>query len=260
MRKSFLFIICAFVFAMDVSAQSVKRENPGSDTNYRPIVLCRRKGCTQISDRMTRSYLFNTFANLMLVNDKTKAFLCEADPITRACLANEIKYALNVGGAAGIISIPSVTITEVTFSKNLSRITFMLHYDLYLNGLKSFCSTSYNAMDVNDRRQVIVRDNQYRCQFTADMPSHVSTMFNVDYVDLDYGIIGAYYSTGITGDSSGGSSGYVLFKLQYADIGTNQVNQRDDFGCGTRGCENEPEWMIPPGQYEVLPYIEKKRE
>ncbi|MDR3126768.1 MAG: hypothetical protein LBT92_04015 [Rickettsiales bacterium] len=259
MRKVFIALFLAAFAPFAVRAQQVSVKDVEAEMNYRPIVLCRQKGCTEIGDKMTRSYLFNTFANLLLVNDKTKAYLCEADTITRQCRNHELKYALNAGGTAGIVSIPSMTITEVSFSKNLSRITFMLNYDIYLNGLKTFCSTSHNMLDITERKHAMIRDDHYRCDFTSDAPSTAYTLYNIDYVDLDYGIIGAYYSTGITGASSGGSGGYVLIKLQYADIGSNQARIAED--CEGGDCSrSEADYMIAPGQYEILPFVGKEAE
>ena len=93
--------------------------------NQKPIVICRQKGCTELNDKMTRNYLFNAIANLLYVNNKTKVYLCEANTSTRACLSNGLKYAVNIGGTAGVIYIPSITITDVSFSQNLKRISFM---------------------------------------------------------------------------------------------------------------------------------------
>ena len=219
----------------------------GTPGPNKPIVLCRQKGCTQLNDKMTDSYLFNSIANLLYINDKTKVYICEADTNTRACTATGLKYAVNVGGTAGVIHIPSMTITEVTFSQNLKRINFMLSYDLYANGVKSFCTSAHSTIEISANKQALIRDNNYNCQLTSDLPSTSYNIYNIDYVDLDYGIIGAYYSIGMSGASSGGASGYALLKFQYTDA--NSASAAKD--CGG-SCKSE-NYKIAPGQYEAVP-------
>ncbi len=220
--------------------------------NRKPIVICRQKGCTQLNDKMTKNYLFNSIANLLYVNNKTKVYLCEANTTTRACLANGLKYAVNIGGTAGVIFIPSITITDVSFSRDLRKINFMFSYDLYANGLKSFCSSSHNTIEISEDKQALIRDNTYKCQLTSDLPSISYNIYNIDYIDLDYAIIGAYYSTGMSGASNGGHTGYVLMKFQ--NVSSNNV--KSSSVCATGICDDES-YRIAPGQYEIIP-LEKK--
>lgn len=222
--------------------------NVDAVNNQKPIVICRQKGCTELNDKMTRNYLFNAIANLLYVNNKTKVYLCEANTSTRACISNGLKYAVNIGGTAGVIYIPSLTITDVSFSQNLKSISFMFSYDLYANGLKSFCTSSYNTIEISENKQALIRDNNYKCQLTSDLPSTSYNIYNIDYVDLDYGIIGAYYSTGISGASQGGHDGYVLMKFQYTDKNTVKPASK----CKTGVCD-DASYRIAPGQYEVIP-------
>ena len=227
--------------------------NVDSLNNQEPIVVCRQKGCTQLNDKMTRNYLFNAIVNLLYVNNKTKVYLCEANTSTRACISNGLKYAVNIGGTAGVIYIPSITITDVSFSQNLKRISFMFSYDLYANGLKSFCSSSHNTIEISEDKQALIRDNTYKCQLTSDLPSTSYNIYNIDYLDLDYGIIGAYYSTGMSGASNGGHDGYVLMKFQYTDKNT----VRPASTCKTGICDDES-YRIAPGQYEIIPLDKNK--
>jgi hypothetical protein len=42
----------------------------------------------------------------------------------------------------------------------------------------------------------------------------IRVLFNVDYIDLDYGYIGGYYSIGLSGPATGGGSGYGIIRMQ----------------------------------------------
>ena len=130
----------------------------------------------------------------------------------------------------------------------------MFSYDLYANGLKSFCTSAYNTIEISESKQALIRDNNYKCQLTSDLPSTSYNIYNIDYVDLDYGIIGAYYSTGMSGASHGGHEGYVLMKFQYTDRNT----VKPASACKTGICDDES-YRIAPGQYEIIP-LEKNKE
>lgn len=43
--------------------------------------------------------------------------------------------------------------------------------------------------------------------------SSVKTLFAIDYIDLDYGYIGGFYSLGLSGPAFGGGSGYMIIRL-----------------------------------------------
>ncbi|MDR1009481.1 MAG: hypothetical protein LBL52_04495 [Rickettsiales bacterium] len=215
--------------------------------DYRPIVLCRKRGCTQVSDKMTKSFLFNTLSNMFYINDKTRVHICEADTNSRACKSSSIRYAINVGETAAIVDIPSFTINDVTFSKDLKRVNFSLFYDMYINGIKSFCNGSRNTIEITDQRHALIRDNNYACQLTSDAPSDAYAIYNVDYVDLDYGIIGAYYSMGMSGASNSGADGYLLMKFQNTDA----TRMRSSELVCESDCDDDD--IIKPGEYRVTP-------
>ena len=223
----------------------------------RPVILCRSLGCTEISNMMTRSHLFNSIASIFHINERTKVYMCEADPVLRSCKFTGIRYGVSVGGTPGVVHIPSFTISEVMFSRNLNRISFMTTYDLQVNGVRSFCSSAVNVINVTDKKQAMVRDNNYRCQLTSDIPSIAYNIYNVDYIDLDYGIIGAYYSTGISGSSVGGGEGYVLMRFQNAP-GANV--QSISSGCAANDSKCTEQFSLPDGQYEVLPLRPERGE
>ena len=88
---------------------------------------------------------------------------------------------------------------------------------------------------------------------TSDLPSVSYNIYNIDYIDLDYGIIGAYYSTGMTGASNGGNNGYVLMKFQYTD----ENLKKPQSNCLGGTCNTES-YKIAPGQYEVIPLDSSK--
>ena len=59
----------------------------------------------------------------------------------------------------------------------------------------------------------MLEDAGYTCKMTTIGQSTIKTVFAIDYIDLDYGYIGGYYSIGISGPAYGGGSGYMILRL-----------------------------------------------
>lgn len=58
-----------------------------------------------------------------------------------------------------------------------------------------------------------MEDPGYMCKMNAIGQTSIKTVFSIDYIDLDYGYIGGYYSIGLSGPSYGGGTGYMLLRL-----------------------------------------------
>ena len=58
-----------------------------------------------------------------------------------------------------------------------------------------------------------MEDSGYNCKMTTIGVTNVKTVLSIDYIDLDYGYIGSYYSIGLSGPAYGGGSGYLLLRL-----------------------------------------------
>ena len=72
-------------------------------------------------------------------------------------------------------------------------------------------------------------------------------LVNVDYIDLDYGLIGAYYSLGLQGPTLGSANGYLVFKTEFT---TNGAKFRASTYKNAENLDN-PGRAIQPGEYAV---------
>ncbi len=219
--------------------------HPGTGCAVRPAVICRRSGCTRLNDRITKQFLFNSLIQIFLNNKMTKVDLCEADPHSRACLANSIRFGGQIGGTPALIQIPSFTLVEMKPLSNLSKLDLFIRYDVFANGLKTRCDGAMTSIEAISSQQLIMKDNSYKCDFTVGMPTTAFSLYNIDYIDLDYGIIGAFYSIGLSGEASAGGTGYVLMKFRQA--GMTSTN----FGVGG---------IVPEGNYTVSPLKEESSD
>ncbi len=178
------------------------------------VIMCRSQQCAPARTGMTREFLYNSLLNLLDNNLNSTVLLCDADPNSRMCVENYIQFNIKAGASPATVVIDSAKLFDVKLHKKEQVVTAAFEYNMLYNGLKPACQPSNNSLFVKSADSVILEDTGFKCKFTTIGTSLVSTVFAIDYVDLDYGVIGANYSVGVAGPAFGGGSGYVLFRFQ----------------------------------------------
>lgn len=216
----------------------------------KPMVICRDFACTRLNERITRTFLFNSIINMFITNTYSNLNICEADPFSRSCLQSGISFPVRSGVANALIKIPKATISQVNISTGISKATVGITYDFLVNGIDRVCEPTIMDIIVPVNSQATLLNREFACNMTSDGMTNVSIMLNIDYIDLDYGIIGGYYSLGLQGPTTGGGTGYALFKTQYSNNGI-KMNAATN-GNGTKSNSKELN-TIRPGEYAVEP-------
>lgn len=222
--------------------------NPGVEFAERPTVICRDFNCTRLNNRITRTFLFNSLSNMFLTNMHSRVYICEADPFSRSCLQSGISFPVRSGIANALVKIPKATISQVNLSTGLSRATVTMTYEFLINGIKHTCEPTIMDISVPNNSQATLINREFSCNLTSSGMSNVSLLLNVDYIDLDYGLIGAYYSLGLQGPTTGGSNGYLLFKTEFT---TNGAKFRASTYKNYEDINNGQDHLIQPGEYSV---------
>lgn len=220
-------------------------EHPGVMFAERPMVICRNFGCTRLNDKITRNFLFNSLVNMFMMNAHSRVYICEADPFSRDCLQSGISFPVRSGIANALVKIPKATISQVNVSTGLSRATINMTYELLVNGISRICEPTIMDLVIPNNSSAILSNREFTCNMTSDGFSNVSLMLNLDYIDLDYGILGGYYSLGTQGTTTGGATGYALFKTEFTTSGMQFRAAYDD--------NNNLIQTIQPGEYAVEP-------
>ncbi|MCL2758311.1 MAG: hypothetical protein FWE64_03260 [Alphaproteobacteria bacterium] len=230
--------------------QAEANSNPGARIGFaeRPTVVCRDFGCTKLNDRITRTFLFNSVANMFMMNAHTRMHICEADPFTRACIQSGISFPVRAGVANAMVKIPNASIDQVTLSTGLSKATIGMHYSLLINGVPVRCAPTVTDVVVPVNSQSTLVSREFACGMTTDGFTNVSIIYNIDYIDLDYGILGGYYSLGLQGPAMGGGTGYALFRLEHVNRGVRMNHNMNNPMEGRGGATT-----IRPGEYAVEP-------
>ena len=224
--------------------------HPGVMFADRPMIICRNFGCTKLNDRITRTFLFNSLANMFMMNAHSRVYICEADPFSRDCLQSGISFPVRSGIANALVKIPKATISQVNVSTGLSKATVGMTYEFLVNGVSRICEPTIMDIVIPINSQATLSNREFTCNMTSDGLSNVSLLVSIDYIDLDYGILGGYYSLGMQGPTTGGGTGYALFKTEFTTA-----------GLAFRAATEEPDLLgtsnrmltIQPGEYAVGP-------
>lgn len=225
--------------------------HPGVTFADRPMIICRNFGCTRLNDKITRTFLFNSLANMFMMNAHSRLYICEADPFSRDCLQSGISFPVRSGIANAMIKIPKATISQVNVSTGLSKATVGMTYEFLVNGIDRTCEPTVMDIVVPINSQATLSNREFACNMTSDGVSNISLLVSIDYIDLDYGIMGGYYSLGMQGPTTGGGTGYALFKTEFTTSGMQfraAVEEESDLG----GANNRMR-TIRPGEYAVEP-------
>ncbi len=177
------------------------------------IVVCRAKQCAPAKLSMSREYIYNSLLQLFDNNNRQKALICQADPGSHVCLENYVTLPITVGITPAYMYIDSVKITDVLVGKGNNQINLILNYNLTYNGQSPDCAPSKSLLFARNVNHILLEDSGYSCKMTSVGHTTVKTVFAIDYIDLDYGFIGGFYSIGLSGPAYGGGNGYMLLRL-----------------------------------------------
>ena len=176
------------------------------------IVVCRSHQCAPAQLSMSKEYIYNSLLQLFDNNNYQKFLICEADSQAHTCLENYITLPVNVGIVPTNAYIDHAKITDVIIGRR-NTINIILNYNLTYGGQVADCTPSKSLLFVKKVNHAILEDSGYNCKMTTIGVTNVKTVLSIDYIDLDYGYIGGYYSIGLSGPAYGGGSGYLLLRL-----------------------------------------------
>ena len=206
-------------FNIEEARQFESMLHPGVSFADRPMIICRNFGCTRLNDRITRTFLFNSLANMFMMNEYSRVYICEADPFSRDCLQSGISFPVRSGIANALVKIPKATISQVNVSTGLSKATIRISIRIPGQRNRAHVRTNNYGYRCSINSQATLSNREFTCNMTSDGLSNVSLLVSIDYIDLDYGILGGYYSLGMQGPTTGGGTGYALFKTEFTTGG-----------------------------------------
>lgn len=206
-----------YVSFHDIFGQEKTRESKViENTPLRPsnsVVVCRSKQCAPAKLSMSSQYIYNSLLHLLENNNHNKALVCQANPSSKTCLENYITLPVKVGITPAYMYIDSVKISDVIINKGSNTLNLLLNYNVTYSGQTPECTPSQSILYVRNVDHILLEDAGYSCKMTSIGTTNIKTVFVIDYIDLDYGFIGGYYSIGLSGPAYGGGTGYMLLRL-----------------------------------------------
>ncbi len=206
------------------------------------IIVCRAKQCAPAQLSMSKEYVYNTLLHMLDSNARKKALICAADANTHACTEEYVSMPITVGITPAYLYIDDVKITDVSISrKNTSALDLILNWNVSYNGQTPICRPSKTLLYAKTANNVVMEDNGYTCKMTTIGTSTIKTLFAIDYIDLDYGYIGGFYSIGLSGPAFGGGSGYMMLRLpEDISLDPKDFKVQKDEKSKESGTKNQP--------------------
>lgn len=178
------------------------------------LIVCRDKQCAPAEIASSKEYIFNSLVQLIDNNLDTKALLCEANPQAHVCTNPYLTISAKVGVTPAYVFFDSVKIVDASVVDGHPALNLALNYNMSYNGQTPYvCKPDRAMLYVKNNNSIVLNGNGFNCDMTSVGTTVVRVMFNVDYIDIDYGYIGGYYSIGLSGPANGGGSGYALIRL-----------------------------------------------
>ena len=193
--------------------QSTTVREPAPLRMHSSVVVCHTKQCAPAKLSMSREYIYNSLLHLLDNNNRQKALVCQADAGTHACTESFVSLPITVGITPAYMYIDSVNITDVSIAKGNRSLNLVLNYNVTYNGQSPDCKPAKSLLYVKNVNNIVLEDSGYMCKMTSVGQTMIKTLFVIDYIDLDYGYIGGFYSVGLSGPAYGGGTGYMIIRL-----------------------------------------------
>ncbi|MBE6449806.1 MAG: hypothetical protein E7013_03845 [Alphaproteobacteria bacterium] len=210
-------IICFNLF-LSLFAFSAKAQETQSLTFGENILVCQQGKCLTANGFVGRHFLSMKLAGLFKENVGQTITFCEANTDDYKCLSNEIEADVKIGASNAILKLPSAHLIDTKSMQNKAEQKFVFEYLMDVSGTYPVCQATLNTLLVS-ALDVSIQTNGFRCDFTNSGQSSVKLDYNVNYIDLDRGILGADYMLSLHGNSTGEKKGYTL--LHFPKVAAN---------------------------------------
>ena len=214
------------------------------------VIVCRSRECKPAYELMTREYLHNKLASLFENNLNRKVAFCEADPLVRVCRSDALEFPVLADATGSIARLPFAKIIDVKVSDNQKTLDFIWDYHVSVGNTYPECQASLGQLIVSSPDKITLDNSGFECKFTSKASTDLNLNYQIDYIDFDYGILGASYTVGVSEISRGGDTGYVL--MRFAEPASQNNEKRKDCDCA---CDDH---LVPPCQCETKTIIEEK--
>lgn len=184
-----------------------------ADKNVSSVLICRGHQCASSAYSMSRGFLLNKIGQLIEENIGKTAMLCEADPVSHVCLTEGLKLTARTAYFKVDTRIDAARVVDAKLVKDAAGLDIIFDYRVRANNTYPSCETALSRLSVPFVDKVELRTADFACRFTETGSASLNITYNIDYVDFDYGVIGAYYTLGAAQAVRGDKNGYALMRF-----------------------------------------------
>ena len=259
MKKHFLFTVAGLVLtAVSTQAQQIQEPNLiGLESGS--ILMCKDNQCVQTSSEMVRDYLYNQVNDLMNANIGQEVTLCEADPTQHKCIQKGIAFPVQSKTIQTTIKIGQAQIVDAKPVKDTANgVDIILDYHVRAGETFPRCQTSLTRIGIASATDVKMMSPQFNCRLTETGKTTFSIVYNIEYLDMDTGTIGAFYTVDANNALNGSNGGYILMQLKKGlEIEAGEIfpypAQLKAIKNGTMPPINDPEMLEKMGAFWLKP-------
>ena len=196
------------------------------------VLVCRAHQCAETSYSMSQGFLFNKIDQMMKRNVGKAVLLCEADPVSHVCLNQGLEIPAQASFEQVDIKVDGLELTNEQLISGQTALEAVFDYKIRANKTFPKCQLGVSRLTVPSVDKVELATNDFTCHITETGRTAINATYNIDYLDFDYGFIGAYYTIGIGEAVQGDKTGYVLMrftdKAPWEDNTSSEVAQEED--------------------------------
>lgn len=226
--RLFMSVSCCLLISLTVTAQNLSILQGPS------ITICKDNQCVPSNSEMVRDYLLNQMNELMAGNIGKTIHLCEANPNGGGCIQKGISFPLSSPVIQTTATINQAYLVDAKAVKEDVGVDLILDYKVRAADTFPQCQTVLSRMGVASAADIKMMSPRFNCRLTETGKTTFSATYNVAYLDLDNGVIGAFYTIAAHNALNGSGAGYVLMQFD-------------------KGVEMEPGETFPyPAQLEAI--------
>lgn len=226
--RLFMSVSCCLLISLTVTAQNLSVLQGPS------ITICKDNQCVPSNSEMVRDYLLNQMNELMAGNIGKTIHLCEANPNGGGCIQKGISFPLSSPVIQTTATINQAYLVDAKAVKEDVGVDLILDYKVRAADTFPQCQTVLSRMGVASAADIKMMSPRFNCRLTETGKTTFSATYNVAYLDLDNGVIGAFYTIAAHNALNGSGAGYVLMQFD-------------------KGVEMEPGETFPyPAQLEAI--------
>ena len=180
-----------------------------------PVLVCRAHQCASAPHSMTKGFLFNKIAQMFQNNLGKSVLMCEADPASHVCLEEGLLVPAQTAFSETDIRIDGMKLVDEKLVRGETALDAVFDYRVQANDTFPTCQLGLTRLTVDflDKVEMVTQD--MACQITETGRTAINATYAIDYLDFDYGFIGAYYTLGVGEAVRGDKSGYVLMRFTH---------------------------------------------